>query len=91
MGYDTGSLDGPKFYVVVKKRHNNLYYRSPIMDKYTGFGIDSKKTIACVVQRGKKDRFTTLKTDINRMKESRRIFYSSAPQFPAKWPAGKKC
>ncbi len=64
MGYDTGSLDGPKFYVVVKKRHNNLYYRRPIMDKYIGFDIDSKKTIACVVQRGKKDRFTTLKTRI---------------------------
>jgi hypothetical protein len=69
MGYNTGSLDGPKFYVVVKKRHNNLYYRRPIIDKYIGFGIDSKKTIACVVQRGKKDRFTTLKTDINRMKD----------------------
>ena len=50
MGYDTGSLDGPKFYVVVKKRHNNLYYRRLIMDKYIGFDIDSKKTIACVVR-----------------------------------------
>lgn len=69
MGYNTGSLDGPKFYVVVKKRHNNLYYRRLIMDKYIGFDIDSKKTIACVVQKGKKDRFTTLKTDINRMKD----------------------
>jgi len=39
------------------------------MDKYIGFDIDSKKTIASVVQRGKKDRFTTLKTDINRMKD----------------------
>jgi hypothetical protein len=27
VGYDMGSLNGPKFYVVVKKRHNNLYYR----------------------------------------------------------------
>jgi len=24
MGYDMGSLNEPKFYVVVKKRHNNL-------------------------------------------------------------------
>jgi len=39
------------------------------MDKYIGFDIDSKKTVACVVQKGKKDRFTTLKTDIELMKK----------------------
>ena len=39
------------------------------MDKYIGFDIDSKKTVACVVQKGQKDRFTTLKTDINLMKK----------------------
>ena len=39
------------------------------MDKYIGFDIDSKKTIACVVEKGKKDRFTTLKTDIEQMKD----------------------
>jgi len=61
MGYNTGSLDGPKFYVVVKKRHNNLYYRRPITDKYIGFDIDSKKTIACVVQRGKKRQIHNIK------------------------------
>lgn len=38
------------------------------MEKYIGFDIDSKKTIACVVQKDKKDRFTTIKTDIGRMK-----------------------
>ena len=54
MGYDMGSLNGPKFYVVVKKRHNNLYYRRLTMGKYIGFDIDSKKTIACVVQSDKK-------------------------------------
>ena len=37
------------------------------MDKYIGFDVDSKKTRACVVQKGKKDRCTTLKTDIGRM------------------------
>jgi len=58
-----GSLNGPKFYVVVKKRHNNFYYRRLTMEKYIGFDIDSKKTIACVVQKDKKDRFTTIKTD----------------------------
>ena len=39
------------------------------MNKYIGFDIDSKKTIACVVEKGKKDRFTTLKTDIEQMKD----------------------
>jgi len=39
------------------------------MDKYIGFDIDSKKTVACVVQKGKKDRYTTLKTDIGQMKK----------------------
>ena len=27
------------------------------MDKYIGFDIDSKKTVACVVQKGEKDRY----------------------------------
>jgi len=39
------------------------------MDKYIGFDIDSKKTIACIVQKGQKDKFTTLKTDIEQMKK----------------------
>jgi len=39
------------------------------MDKYIGFDIDSNKTIACVVQSGKKDSFTTLKTNIEQMKK----------------------
>ena len=39
------------------------------MDKYIGFDIDSKKTIACVVEKGKKDRFTTFRTDIDQMKK----------------------
>jgi len=38
------------------------------MDKYIGFDIDSNKTIACVMQKGKKDMYTTLKTDIGQMK-----------------------
>ncbi len=38
------------------------------MDKYIGFDADSKKTVACVIQKGEKDRYTTLKTDIGQMK-----------------------
>jgi transposase len=39
------------------------------MDKYIGFDIDSKKTVACVLQKGQKEKFTTLKTDIEQMKK----------------------
>jgi len=35
------------------------------MDKYIGFAVDSKKTVACVIQKGEIDRYTTLKTDID--------------------------
>jgi hypothetical protein len=35
------------------------------MDKYIGFDVDSKKTVACVIQKGERDRYTTLKTDID--------------------------
>jgi transposase len=38
------------------------------MDKYIGFDIDCKKTIACVVQNGKKDIYQTLGSDIESMK-----------------------
>jgi hypothetical protein len=30
-----------------------------IMDKYIGFDVDSKKTVACVVQKGEKDKYTS--------------------------------
>jgi hypothetical protein len=33
------------------------------VDKYIGFDIDNKKTVACVVQKGERDRYTTFKTD----------------------------
>jgi len=38
------------------------------MDKYIGFDIDDKKTIACVVQEGKPDMYETLPTEINFLK-----------------------
>jgi transposase len=38
------------------------------MDKYIGFDIDSKKTVACVIQPGKKDSYSTIRTDIQQMK-----------------------
>jgi transposase len=37
--------------------------------KYIGFDIDSKKTVACVVEQGQKDRYTTLKTDLQQMQQ----------------------
>lgn len=39
------------------------------MDKYIGFDIDSKKTVACVVQAGKKDRFCTFPTELAQMRK----------------------
>jgi len=33
------------------------------MDQYIGFDVDSKKTVACVIQPGKKDIYQTLDTD----------------------------
>lgn len=39
------------------------------MDKYIGFDIDGKKTVACVVSNGRKERFKTLRTDVEHMKQ----------------------
>jgi len=38
------------------------------MDKYIGFDIDSKKTVACVVEKDHKDTYATLPTDVQAMK-----------------------
>jgi transposase len=38
------------------------------MDKYIGFDIDCKKTVACVVQKGKKDIYATIGPDIGSMR-----------------------
>jgi len=37
--------------------------------KYIGFDIDSKKTVACVVQQGQKDQYATFPTDLVRMQQ----------------------
>jgi hypothetical protein len=39
------------------------------MDKYIGFDIDSNKTVVCVVEKGKKERFETIRTAIPAMKQ----------------------
>jgi len=33
------------------------------MDKYIGFDVDDKKTVACIVQKDKKDIYDTIPTD----------------------------
>lgn len=38
------------------------------MDKYIGFDIDSKKTVACVVQKGKKEVYATMSSDVRLMR-----------------------
>jgi transposase len=39
------------------------------MDKYIGFDIDDKKTVACIVQKNQKDIYDTIKTDPAIMKQ----------------------
>ncbi len=56
VGYSYEVAQGAlKFLMVVVKRHINLISRRLLMDKYIGFDIDCKKTVACVVEKGKKD------------------------------------
>lgn len=37
------------------------------MDQYIGFDIDDKKTVACIVQEGKKEIFDTIPTDVAKL------------------------
>ena len=39
------------------------------MDKFIGFDIDHKHTVACVVQAGQPDRYRTLRTDVGGLRE----------------------
>lgn len=39
------------------------------MDKYIGFDIDSKKVIACVVQKGQKEMYSTIAADVLSMRK----------------------
>jgi len=39
------------------------------MEKYIGFDIDDKKTVACIIQKGKKERYKKISTDIKSMRE----------------------
>jgi len=39
------------------------------MDKYIGFDIDCKKTVVCVVQSGKNDRYMTICSDVGSMRK----------------------
>ena len=52
----------------LRERHKNLLpQEAPMKDKYIGFDIDSKKTVACVIQQGRKDLYATFPTDLTRM------------------------
>lgn len=39
------------------------------MNKYIGFDMDSKKTVCCVVEAGKKDRYATISSDVGSMRK----------------------
>ena len=38
------------------------------MEKYIGFDVDDKKTVACLVQMGKKDVYATIPTEVAALK-----------------------
>jgi len=39
------------------------------MNKYIGLDMDSKKTVACVIQEGQKDRYATLGSDVSSLRQ----------------------
>jgi hypothetical protein len=43
--------------VVVLLKPQQLLLQETLIDKYIGFDIDSKKTVACIVQKGERDRY----------------------------------
>jgi transposase len=54
----------------LRERHKNLLAQeAPLNAKYIGFDIDSKKTVACVVPQGQKDRYATFPTDLTQMQQ----------------------
>jgi|GEM_PF-3356568 len=44
------------------------FIKETLLDEYIGFDVDSNKTVACVIQKGQRDRYTIFKTDIGQMK-----------------------
>ena len=44
-------------------------HRRLTMDKFIGFDIDHKPTLACLVQAGQPDRYTKLWTDVAQLRE----------------------
>ena len=39
------------------------------MDKFSGYAIDYKHTLACVIQTGQPDRYRKLPTDVGQLRE----------------------
>jgi hypothetical protein len=46
-----------------------LHRMEALMEKFVGFDIDSHKTIACVVQKGRKDRLATFPSKVEAMRK----------------------
>ena len=49
------------------------------MDKYIGFDIDTIKTVVCVIEKGKKDKFYTIGSDVDSM-----VMFLQKQQQPGK-------
>ena len=50
------------------------------MDKYIGFDIDSKKVVACVIEKGMAERYTTIRSEVASM---RRFLARKRPEVHA--------
>ena len=62
-GYDSGTSERP-----MTQLHSRL-----AMDTFTGFDIDHKHTLACLLQAGQPDRYRKLRTDVRQLREQPKI------------------
>ena len=53
------------------------------MDKFIGFDIDHKHTVACVVEAGQPDRYRKLRTDVAQLRESGFMTCLARPVSPS--------
>ena len=58
------------------------------MDKYIGMDMDSKKTVICVVQQGKADRYTTVGSDVESLRRFLRSEHAIGSKVHAAFEVG---
>ena len=45
-----------------------LLHRKFLMNKFIGFDIDHKNTVACITQASRRDRYTKIKTEVGTLR-----------------------